>query len=145
MVTHSLDVFELLREHKSFRVILCGGTFLREENAFCGTLTLDVLSGLYVSKAFIFPAAVSLQYGICDNQQEMMLVQRKYLACADRVFILADSTKFERRALHKLCDASTDYQYVSDPHLPESIRKLYAENGISIITENMNIQEDDES
>ncbi len=135
VVTHSLDVFELLREHESFRVILCGGTFLREENAFCGSLTLDALSGLYVSKAFIFPAAISLQYGICDNQQDMMLVQRKYLKCCDKVFVLADSTKFERRALHKLCDANPDYQYVSDPHLPDPIKRLYKENGISVITE----------
>ena len=52
VVTHSMDVFEMLSNHKDFSVILCGGHYLREENAFYGELTLGMLNSLHIQKAF---------------------------------------------------------------------------------------------
>ena len=64
VVTHSLDVFNILYNYKDFSVILLGGHFLKGENAFYGSLTLEMLDKLHMQKAFIFPTAVSLEFGI---------------------------------------------------------------------------------
>lgn len=134
VVTHSLDVFNILSNHKDFKVILCGGHFLRGENAFYGGLTLDMLCKTHVQKAFIFPSAVSIEFGICDYQEECYQVQRQMLKCADEVYILADSSKFEKSALLKLDDLKSEYTYVTDDRLSKGLENLYQENGIKIFT-----------
>lgn len=141
VITHSLDVFEILCKHEDFKVILCGGNFLKDENAFYGTLTLDTLSRLNMQKVFIFPSAISLKHGICDYQQDLLQVQKKLLECSDSAYILADSTKFEKQALLKLDETREEYIYITDSNLTEELRKIYKENNINIITRRVNKNE----
>ena len=68
VITNSLDVFNILCD--SFSVILCGGHYLPYEKAFYGSLTLSMLKNLHMQKAFIFPSAVSFEFGICDYQKD---------------------------------------------------------------------------
>lgn len=134
VVTHSMDVFELLRDYKDFSVILCGGHYMRNENAFYGALVLEALSNLHIQKAFIFPMAISLEYGIYDYYEELYSVQKQIMKSSDDIYILADSSKFEKKALLKLSDMKTDYNYITDSFLSDELKKLYKENGIRIYT-----------
>ncbi|MBQ7033455.1 MAG: DeoR/GlpR transcriptional regulator [Clostridia bacterium] len=133
VVTHSIDVFNILAKHADFSVILCGGHFFREENAFCGSLTLDMLDTLHMQKVFLCPSAVSLRYGICDYYTDLFAVQQKLLSCSDTVYILADSSKFEGRALLKLDEMRPEYVYVTDNGLSAELAGIYEENKIQII------------
>lgn len=132
VVTHSMDVFEILSGHKDFSVILCGGYYLREENAFYGGLTLDMLNGLHIQKAFIFPSAVSLEYGIYDYQKDLYQIQKQLMRSSDEIYILADSSKFEKTGLLKLNPMKPEFVYVTDASLRDEIVKLYMQNGIRI-------------
>ena len=132
VVTHSRDVFDLLCDHKDFTVLLCGGHYLRQERAFYGPLVLDALGKLRIQKSFLFPSAVSLEDGICDYQQELLSVQKSIISIAEQVYILADSSKFEKKALLRLADMDRRYTYITDGQLPAEIRNLYLENGIRI-------------
>lgn len=134
VITHSLDVFNILREHKDFCAILCGGHYLQSENSFYGQITLQTLSNLHAKKAFVFPSAISLDSGICDYQSELIVIQKQILASADEIFVLADSSKFEKKALYKLTNTERTYKYVTDNELSVEIKELYKENGINIIT-----------
>ena len=81
-----------------------------------------------MQKSFIFPSSVSLEFGIGNTLQELHLMQRRMMQNAENVYILADSSKFEKRALLKLCDMKQEYCYITDNSLPEELRKLYTEN-----------------
>ena len=132
VVTYSSDVFEILRNHRNFEVILCGGCYVRGENAFVGNLTLDMLDGLHVQKAFVFPSAVSLEFGICGYQREFHLIQEKLIRISDAVYILADSSKFEKKALLKLDDMCPEYTYITDSQLSDKLKNIYTENNLKI-------------
>lgn len=132
VVTHSLDVFEILRDHAEFSVILCGGQYKRTENAFYGALTLDMLGSLHLGKAFLFPSAVSLEYGICDYDDDLYLIQRQMMRSSDEIYILADSSKFEKKALLRLDEMRREYRYVTDGGLPDGLKTLYRENNMEI-------------
>lgn len=133
VVTHSLDVFNILCNHKDFNVILCGGHYLSRENAFYGHLTLNMFATLHMKKIFIFPTAVSVSGGICDFQSDLCQIQNAMLKSADKVFVLADSSKFEKSALIKLDDMKKEYTYVTDSALADEIRELYKKRQINII------------
>ncbi len=135
VVTYSLDVFETLKDVPGFQIILTGGTFVPEERAFQGQLTLDTLDSLHVQKAFVFPSSVSLEHGICGYEQTLYPLQQKLLHCCDQAFILADSSKFERTALFKVSDMHQEYIYITDPELPQQLQRLYQENGFTVVTE----------
>jgi DeoR/GlpR family transcriptional regulator of sugar metabolism len=132
VVTHSMDVFEMLSNHKDFSVILCGGHYLREENAFYGELTLDMLNSLHIQKSFIFPSAVSFEFGIYDYQKDLYQIQKQLVKSSDEIYILADSSKFEKTALFKLDNMKPEYIYITDNSLQDEIVKLYKENDIEI-------------
>lgn len=132
VVTNSVDVFEILKSCQGFSIFLCGGYYMKEENAFCGSLVLEALSKLHVQKAFLFPSAVSLEFGIGDFQQDIYLVQKKIMEMSDQIYILADSSKFEKRALLKVDDMNPEYQYVTDSRLSAELKSIYLENQMKI-------------
>lgn len=133
-ITHSMDVFQTLCNYKEFSVVLCGGHFIREENAFFGELTRNMLSCLHMQKAFIFPTAISLEHGIFDYQKELYQIQKQMIKSADKVFMLADSSKFEKTGFLKLGETETEHVYITDSQLPDAIVNLYKENGITVHT-----------
>lgn len=134
VVTYSLDVFEILCNHRDISVILCGGHYKRSENAFYGALALDTLGNLHIQKAFVFPAAISLKVGIFDHQSDLYQMQRRLIRSSEDIYILADSSKFERRALLKIDSMNPNYCYITDSLLSEELKKLYKENHIKIYT-----------
>ncbi|MBP3918970.1 MAG: DeoR/GlpR transcriptional regulator [Clostridia bacterium] len=132
VVTHALDVFHTLHDYKNFTVILCGGHFMAKENAFYGPLTINMYGQLHLQKAFIFPSAVSYEYGICDYQQEFYFVQKKMTEITDSIYILADSTKYEKKALLKFDDMRPEYIYISDSALDDAAFEKYQEFNLKI-------------
>ncbi|MBE7012370.1 MAG: DeoR/GlpR transcriptional regulator [Ruminococcaceae bacterium] len=134
VITHSLDVFNLLSDYKDFKVILCGGHFLPNERSFFGPLTANMIDSLHFQKVFLCPMAVSLKFGISDFSRELFQIQQHLLRSADEVYILADSSKFEKNAIMKLDDMKDSYTYITDGNLPCELKKLYSENNIKIYT-----------
>lgn len=132
IVTHCHEVFLEICDHPGFDVILCGGHYCKDEKAFIGALPMEILNLLHVQKAFIFPSAVSLEFGICDYQRDLFSIQQQLLRIGDEIFILADSRKFEKRGLLKISNMSAAYTYVTDQELPDELYHLYQENGIRI-------------
>lgn len=130
VITYSLDVFNVLKEN--FNVILCGGYYMNEENYFYGPQTINMLSELHIQKSFICPSAVSLEYGIFDYQKDAYMIQKQMLKSSDEIFILADSSKFEKKALLKLDDMKAEYKYITDCDLSQELVKLYNQNNIEI-------------
>lgn len=134
IVTHSMDVFQRAHDFKRFNVLLCGGYYLNDENSFYGAFAKDMLDHICVGKVFIFPAAVSFGTGICDCQHQLAEMQKKLLTVGDKVIVVADSSKYEKKALIKIADMSPNYIYVADSGLPNEVKEIYLKNHITIIT-----------
>lgn len=133
VVTCSLSVFEALKESKQFKLILCAGTYAPEEQVFFGDLTLGMLQRLHVQKTFLTPSAVSMEFGICDHDGEFVSIQRQMVYFADEVFVLADSSKFEKQALIRINDMNKQFHYITDDGLSDELIRLYENNGYHMI------------
>ena len=102
------------------------------ENSFYGPLALDMLKNLHMQKAFIFPSAVSFEFGICDYQKDLYQVQKQMIYSSDEIYILADSSKFEKKALLKVSDMKKEYTYVTDGNISEELKILYQKHNINL-------------
>lgn len=134
VVTYSYNVFEVLSDMPEYDLVLLGGQYMPEEQCFYGQLTMDALKELRVMKSFVFPSAVSLEYGISGYNANLYPLQRQLLSCCDQAYILADSSKFECKALYKVADLHPEYIYVTDDKLPEKLVQIYRDNGMTVIT-----------
>lgn len=134
IVTYSVDVFERVRGCPGFQVLLCGGQYSREERVFCGMFASEMLENMHLQKSFLFPSAVSLKNGVCDYCPEILELQRKLVKISDRLIVLADSSKYEKNALYKVCDMEPKHIYLSDSALSENSKELYAANQCRVIT-----------
>lgn len=85
-----------------------------------------------MQKAFIFPSAVSLEYGICDYQKNLYQVQKQMIYSSDEIYILADSSKFEKKALLKVSDMKKEYTYVTDGNISEELKILYQKHNMNL-------------
>ena len=132
VITYSLEIFNILSINSDFSVILCGGSFDKNEKSFYGNLALETFGNLHIQKAFVVPSAVSLEFGIGDYQEHFIQMQKKLISISNEVFFLADSSKFEKNALIKLSDLSTEFTFITDSALSNEIKEIYVENGINI-------------
>ena len=132
VVTYSLDVLNILRECDGFELVLCGGTYMKEERSFYGKQTLDALGNMHVQKAFIFPTAISLEFGICGYNDNILQVQDGLIKSANEVYMLADSDKFEKTALQKLRDNDEKFNYITDNMINKEIRKKFKDNNLKL-------------
>ena len=135
VITHSLDIFNVVIQKDGFEVILIGGRFLKGENSFFGYLAENSFKCLHLGKVFITPSALSLKSGLCNTDEQTVPLQRTIVSRADSVFILADSDKFEKSALYTTLPLDTSYTYITDSDMSDELIKLYGENGYRIVRE----------
>ena len=133
VVTYSIDVFDRLKYSPNVNVILCGGHYLTEENCLHGAFAVDMLEKIHVAKAFIFVSSISLKYGVYDFEKDVYALQKKSIEIADEVYILADSEKYEKHGLLKLCDVNDKYVFVTDTGLSDQYKNAYLERGVKLI------------
>lgn len=133
VITFSLDVLQVLSENKGIRVILCGGEYMPEEKAFFGLQTIQMLKTLHMQKVFLSPTGISIDAGICGYCMPLIQLQQQMIESAEQVFVLADSSKFEKHALCKAADLDCRYIYITDSGLPQQIRQLYTEEKIQLV------------
>lgn len=133
VVTNSLQVFQILSGKEGFQTILTGGFYMPDEKTFYGHLTLDMIRQLHVSKYFIAPSAISLDFGISDHIHELVAVPRALIDISDQIIVQADSSKFETCAALKICDLNPRFLYLTDSSLPDEILEAYKKASINII------------
>ncbi len=132
VLTNSLEIFHILSETKTNRIILTGGCFQPEEKSFYSHLTVDMIRQFHVKKYFLTPSGISLDFGISDHVCELIEVQRAMLGISEEVYVLADSSKFESHAPLKICAAEPAYRYLTDSGLPEEIFRAYQKASLLI-------------
>ena len=136
VVTYSLDIFELLREKEGFELIIAGGKYIRGERVFNGVTTSESLMCRHVSKSFVVPSSVSLDFGVTITLPEFYTLEKTLFEICDSKVILADSTKFDSASKLRLCSIDDINLLVTDDELPEDIYKNYLNAGVNIVKAN---------
>ena len=133
IVINSIMLFEILSQKKSFHIILCGGEFIEDSSYFGGALTVNMIKGLHVSKAFLAPNALSLKFGLTVFSEKSAEIQNAFAQIADKIFVMADHSKLEIAATYITMPLNDDITVISDSGLSDDIYKLYIDADIDIV------------
>lgn len=127
VVSNSLSIASVLVNRSDIRLISTGGILDAPSMSFVGSLAEESLDRFHIKKLFFSCAGIDPARGLSVTADEHAGIKRRMMDSADRVYLLADSTKFNTSAVEffaKLADVDvviTDAQM--DPKLVDELRQ----------------------
>jgi len=118
IATPSLLVAAELSKRPHVQVLVAGGQVRAGDLACSGAETTGFFRDLHADIAFLGSGAVSPAAGLTDYHRDEVPTKRVIIAHAQRVLVLADSSKFDRSAPYRVCDLSDLDGIVTDTPLP---------------------------
>ena len=102
-VTSSLAVLDELRGDTTSEVVLLGGAVRRQYHSLVGSLTEDALRQVRAATVFLSASGVSSDGAVLDTTLVEMPTKRGLLRAANRVVLLAGSSKFPGSGSFRVC------------------------------------------
>lgn len=134
IVTNSLPLANLFSRSESTDLTLVGGHLHSRTGVSLGPVAKRMLEQLHCRWAFLSVAGLDAERLYNDNQL-LVETERAMMGAADRVVILADSTKFGRKGMFPLCDWDRVHCVVVDHHLAAEWRAQIGKSTELIIAE----------
>lgn len=123
IVTNGLELAVQLAESK-FTVILLGGLIKPNTRAMIGSDTLKQLRQYRFSRAFMGTNGIDASYGFTTPDTQEAHVKGLALAQANRVYVLADNSKFDKVSFCQFADF--DKVTVITDQLSDGLREKFA-------------------
>ncbi len=125
VVTNDLNVAMCLADSPGVRLVVAGGTLLDSVYALNGPQTVHALRDVRVDKLFLGADAIHHESGITNVTFVEVEVKQAMIAAAREVVVVADSSKFERHALARVCTLEEIDLIITDDQLDDDVRSLY--------------------
>ena len=122
----------LVLTDKCASVIVSGGKVRPTELAVSGALALENMAEFNVDKAIIGAAGVN-EDGISDFFEDEARIRRAVIDNAREVIVLCDSSKFNQRAMCKVCALDKITTLITDANAPERMIKAIKKAGVNVI------------
>jgi DeoR family transcriptional regulator, aga operon transcriptional repressor len=125
VITNDLYVGVRSAGHPTNRLHVLGGTALETVYTLIGPETVTALAGLHVDWTFLGAEAIDANIGVTNINAIEVPVKRAMIEAAEHVVLVADSTKFGRRALSPVCSIADLSMVLTDDELPAASRAAF--------------------
>lgn len=130
IVTNSLDIARTMAG--TSRVLMAGGELHAELGAALGPTAVEFVSQFRVRTAFLSVGAIDAEDGLTDFDMAEAQFSRALIGAAERVIVVADHTKFGKRALVKACDIEAIDMLITNAPPPPALAKRLDEAGVVV-------------
>jgi DeoR/GlpR family transcriptional regulator of sugar metabolism len=131
--TDSLLAAEALSRKARPRVVMCPGEYREKSMGFLGPLTLRFLDKYRFDTVFLGTEGVSLEFGLSVPDIEDGKTKTALVQASRRVICVADSSKFGKEWLCRICDVNAVECIVTDDGLNEQQVKQFTDAGVQVI------------
>lgn len=130
-ITNSLTLMSALKGMRDVTLLGLGGQFYNWCNAFMGPVTTGEIRRMRADCVFLSVAAIT--DGMVFHQSpEMVETKRAMFDSAARRILLADHTKFERRALHAMVTLEDFDAIIVDERTPAAVVTRMQSRGVQV-------------
>lgn len=134
VITNSILVAsELWEAPNPSEIYLTGGRYFGEGHELLGPLVVEQIQRLHADHAVLTIGALDAGGKFMDFNTEEAFVARAMIANARQITVLADSSKLNRRALFRVCDADQVDRLVTDKMPDPSLASLLRSAGVEIV------------
>lgn len=132
VITNFGRVLDMLGSKRGISLVSTGGEYYQLCDAYKGNLPLSALSQLSADTYFMSTPAIS--NGVCFHQQpELIQVKRAMFKCAKKRVLIADHTKFSKRALYSMMPIREFDVVISDAALSREHVTEIRRSGVRLI------------
>jgi DeoR/GlpR family transcriptional regulator of sugar metabolism len=132
VITNFLFSLNLLAVEPGIELISLGGTYRPHYEAFHGLHTRESISRLRADALFMSTTAI-LDGQLYHKSEETVLIRRALMEAAGRRILLADHTKFGRRAVHHLAALNSFDIAIVDSAIDERELASMREHDLKIV------------
>lgn len=132
ILTSNTYIARELRHNKEINVIIMGGLYQHQSESLVGNLTRLCIDFVNFSKAFIGIDGFSPKAGFTSKDMLRAETASTIVKKSKKTFILTDSTKFEKVALTRICNA-TEVDYLITNRIPSEDKKYLEESNVEVI------------
>ncbi len=127
VITNDLYIAICLAESPRIQLVVTGGILIGAVYTLVGPQTLEQLHALHVDRVFLGVDAIHHAEGPTNITLVEVPVKQAMMAAAREVIVVADSKKFEHRALAPICALNKIDKIITDDGLDPNIRALYGD------------------
>ncbi len=136
IVTNSLLISLELAKAQNIRLIGLGGVFDAETYSFVGFEPDSQADSFHINKAFFSSTCLVPEEGTYENAAFNAQTKRFAAHRSDKVFLLADSNKFGKKALIQVLKTSQIDVLVTDKILSEKDVLTFEKNNVQVVIAN---------
>jgi DeoR family myo-inositol catabolism operon transcriptional repressor len=133
ILTESLNTVLNALPFNDLKVILLGGNLIRETNSF-RTMNTDTIKTFNISKAFMATTGFSVSNGITNSSPMEYEIKSEIVRKSDKIYLLADHTKFGVSSLMTYCQLTDIDCLVTDRTPSSELLGFFHTNRIECIT-----------
>jgi DeoR family transcriptional regulator of aga operon len=125
VVTNALNIASELAVRSNIELVVCGGSARSESYELVGPLAEQTLASINLDVAIIGVDGVSPSAGFTTHHEIEAHTNRALVRAAERVMVVADSSKIGKRGFAKITDIATANDIVTDSHVgPDDVAAL---------------------
>lgn len=136
VITPALKVAIELSARPNIEVLQLGGLIRPNSSSVAGQYAIRILEEVSCGILFIGVDGIDVDYGVTISNLTEATLNQKMLTTSQKVVILADSTKFGRRGLGKICNLDEVDYIITDKNIPAQYIPALEEAGIKVIIAN---------
>lgn len=132
IITNSIRVISEFI-NSDFSIISTGGILRSHSYALTGSVACDTIKRYYVDVAIISCKALDMKKGLMESNEPESIVKQKMIEQAQKVALLADSSKFDKIAFTRTCGMEKVDCLVTDKELSPEWLEFLKKNSIQVI------------
>ncbi len=134
IITNDVSIVMEL-SHTKNKIIVCGGSLNSPAFSLIGNEAVEFFKKIHVNKTFLGCDALDLDFGVSNRTFDEVNIKRAMIRAAEKVIIVTDNSKLDKKVFCHLCDVSVfDTIVIND--IDERYRKLFTEKDVNVITTN---------
>jgi DeoR family glycerol-3-phosphate regulon repressor len=133
VVTNNLNVASILADNQDAEVIIAGGVVRHRDHGVVGEATMDFISQFKVDIGIIGVSGIEPDGTLLDYDYSEVRIAQTIIEQSRAVWLVADHTKFSRRALVRLGHISQLDKFFTDKALPPEMAQTFAAAGVEVV------------
>ena len=125
VVTNSLDVMNVLSQHSDYNLVIIGGNYIKSARTIEGMTSLEQISKLHFTQAFLGANGIDLEFGLSTSDIEANS-KSAVMKNSSEVYYLCEPAKFNRISAYKISDLNQVTGIITDASLDADIRATYS-------------------
>lgn len=137
VVSASLKVSLTLAQNDNIKIVQLGGILRHSSISVVGDYCETLLEDCSFSKLFIGVDGIDFDYGITTTDIREAHLNRKMMKAAQRVIVLADSSKFGKRGFARICGFDDVDMIITDSGIRPNDKACIENLGIELVVAKM--------